>query len=209
MIKVLLVDDHEMVRLGLAAYLATTDDIEVVGEAGNGKEGVALAKKLKPDVVLMDLVMDEMNGIEATKQITENLPHTKVIVLTSFVDDEKVYPVIEAGAFSYLLKTSKANEIASAIRAAMEAESIVESKVAGKIMSHYRKKTQPSLHDALTEREREVLSLIVKAKTNQEIADELFIGVKTVKTHVSNIFQKLNVEDRTQAAIYAFRNQLD
>ncbi len=209
MIKVLLVDDHEMVRMGLAAYLATTEDIEVVGEAKNGREGVRLAKALKPDVILMDLVMDEMNGIEATKIITKQLPATKVIVLTSFVDDEKVYPVIEAGALSYLLKTSKASNIADAIRAAAIGEPVVESKVAGKMMSHYRKSSQTVLHDALTEREREVLSLIAKGKTNQDIADKLFIGIKTVKTHVSNIFQKLEVEDRTQAAIYAIRNKLD
>lgn len=209
MIKVLLVDDHEMVRMGLAAYLATTEDIEVVGEARNGKEGVELANALKPDVILMDLVMDEMNGIEATKQITTQLPNTKVIVLTSFVDDEKVYPVIEAGALSYLLKTSKASQIAYAIRAAANGEPVVESKVAGKMMSRYRKMNDPLPHDALTEREREVLKLIAHGKSNQEIADELFIGIKTVKTHVSHIFQKLAVEDRTQAAIYAIRNKLD
>lgn len=209
MIKVLLVDDHEMVRMGLSAYLATTDDIEVIGEATNGKQGVELAKSLKPDVILMDLVMNEMNGIEATKEITKHVPNAKVIVLTSFVDDEKVYPVIEAGASSYLLKTSKASEIADAIRATANGESVVESKVAGKMMSHYRSmnKTQP--HDALTEREREVLALIAQGKSNQEIAEELFIGIKTVKTHVSNIFQKLEVDDRTQAAIYAIRNKLD
>lgn len=209
MIKVLLVDDHEMVRMGLAAYLATVEDIEVVGEARNGKEGVKLANALKPDVILMDLVMDEMDGIEATKEITAQLPDMKVIVLTSFVDDEKVYPVIEAGALSYLLKTSKASQIADAIRAAVTGEPVVESKVAKKMMSHYRKMQQPLPHDALTERERDVLTLIAHGKTNQQIADELFIGIKTVKTHVSNIFQKLGVEDRTQAAIYAIRNKLD
>lgn len=209
MIKVLLVDDHEMVRMGLAAYLATTEDIEVVGEATNGKEGVRLAQSLKPDVILMDLVMDEMNGIEATKEITKHLPQTKVIVLTSFVDDEKVYPVIEAGALSYLLKTSKASQIADAIRAAANDEPVVESKVAGKMMSHYRKMNEPLPHDALTDREREVLALIAQGKSNQDIAEELFIGIKTVKTHVSNIFQKLEVDDRTQAAIYAIRNKLD
>lgn len=209
MISVLLVDDHEMVRMGLAAYLATADDIEVVGEASNGKQGIELAKSLKPDVVLMDLVMDEMDGIEAAKEITKHLPETKVIVLTSFVDDEKVYPVIEAGALSYLLKTSKASEIADAIRAASKGEPVVESKVAGKMMARYRKMNQPLLHDALTEREREVLALIAQGKSNQDIADELFIGIKTVKTHVSNIFQKLQVDDRTQAAIYAIRNKLD
>ncbi|PWA12178.1 DNA-binding response regulator [Pueribacillus theae] len=208
MIRVLLVDDHEMVRMGLAAYLSTIDDIEVVGEASNGQEGIRLALSLKPDVILMDLVMDVMNGIEATKEITKQLPEAKVIVLTSFVDDEKVYPVIEAGALSYLLKTSKAPEIAAAIRAASIGEPVVEGKVAGKMMNRFRDSNKPVPHDSLTEREREVLSLIADGKTNQDIADELFIGIKTVKTHVSNIFQKLNVEDRTQAAIYAIRNKL-
>jgi len=208
MIRVLLVDDHEMVRMGIAAYLSTASDIEVVGEASNGEEGVRLALEKKPDVILMDLVMEGMNGIEATKEITSQLPDAKIIVLTSFVDDEKVYPVIEAGALSYLLKTSKASEIAAAIRAAAIGEPVVEGKVAGKMMSRFREKRKPMPHDALTEREFEVLCLIGQGKTNQEIADELFIGIKTVKTHVSNIFQKLGVEDRTQAAIYAVRNHL-
>ncbi|OLO36457.1 DNA-binding response regulator [Alkalihalophilus pseudofirmus] len=208
MIKVLLVDDHEMVRMGLSAYLSTEDDIEVVGEATNGKEGVALALQMQPDIILMDLVMEVMDGIEATKQITSQLPKVKVIVLTSFVDDEKVYPVIEAGAFSYLLKTTRAPEIAKAIRAAHQGEAIVESQVTNKMMQRMRNQQKRVPHDELTPRELDVLKLVGIGKTNQEIADELYIGIKTVKTHVSNILAKLNVDDRTQIAIYAHRHGL-
>ena len=208
-IKVLLVDDHEMVRIGLAAVLATEEGIEVVGEASNGQEGVRLAKEYRPDVVLMDLVMEGMDGVETTRQIMQICPDCKVIVLTSYLDDEKIYPVIEAGAFSYLLKTSRASEIAQAIRAAANGQPVLESQVASKIMNRFRqpKKEVPAHHD-LTEREMEVLRLIAAGKSNQEVADELFIGVKTVKFHVTNILAKLGVEDRTQAAIYAYKNGL-
>ncbi|MEW9669171.1 response regulator [Ammoniphilus sp. 3BR4] len=208
-IKVLLVDDHEMVRMGLAAYLSTEEDIEIVGEASNGQEGVKLAEQTKPDVILMDLVMDGMDGIEATKQIRSVYPEGKVIVLTSFIDDEKVYPVIEAGAFSYLLKTARAPEIVRAIRQANQGLPVLESQVAGKIMNRFRQGESKSLpHDQLTVRELEVLGLIGEGKSNQEIAEQLFIGIKTVKTHVSNILSKLGVEDRTQVAIYAHRQGL-
>lgn len=208
-IKVLLVDDHEMVRIGLAAVLGTEDGIEVVGEAGNGKEGIRLALEYKPDVVLMDLVMEGMDGIETTRRLLAQLPDCKVIVLTSFLDDEKMYPVIEAGAFSYLLKTSRANEIAQAIRAAANGQSILESQVASKIMNRFRQpKPAAAPHHELTEREMEVLRLIAGGRSNQEVADELYIGVKTVKFHVTNILAKLGVEDRTQAAIYAFKHGL-
>lgn len=135
MIRVLLIDDHEMVRMGLAAFLEAQPDIEVIGEASDGSEGVRLAVELSPDVILMDLVMEGMDGIQATKQICRELSDPKIIVLTSFIDDDKVYPVIEAGALSYLLKTSKAAEIADAIRAASKGEPKLESKVAGKVLS--------------------------------------------------------------------------
>ncbi|SFM14935.1 two component transcriptional regulator, LuxR family [Paenibacillus sp. 1_12] len=208
-IKVLLVDDHEMVRIGLAAVLSTEDDIEVVGEASNGAEGIRLAQEYKPDVVLMDLVMEGMDGIETTKQLLKLYPNCKVVVLTSFLDDEKMYPVIEAGAFSYLLKTSRAAEVAQAIRAAVKGQSILESQVASKIMNRFRQpKPVAPAHDELTEREMEVLRLIASGRSNQDVADELFIGIKTVKFHVTNILAKLGVEDRTQAAIYAFKNGL-
>lgn len=208
MIRVLLVDDHEMVRMGLSAYLESQSDIEIVGEASDGEEGVRLAVEQKPDVILMDLVMEGMDGVEATRQISEVLHDTKIIVLTSFVDDDKVYPVLEAGAFSYLLKTSKAKEIAEAIRAAMKGKPVLEEQVTGKMLSRLRHSGEPKPHEELTQRELEVLKMIAEGKTNHEIADELFIAVKTVKTHITNIFSKLDVEDRTQAAIYAHRNKL-
>ncbi|MNZ59227.1 Transcriptional regulatory protein LiaR [compost metagenome] len=210
-IKVLLVDDHEMVRIGLAAVLDTEDGIEVVGEANNGAEGIRLAQAYKPDVVLMDLVMEGMDGVETTAKLLELYPDCKVIVLTSYLDDSKMYPVIEAGAFSYLLKTSRANEIADAIRAAARGQSVLESQVAAKMMNRFRQpkeQQQTMLHDDLTEREMEVLKRVAQGRSNQEIADELFIGVKTVKFHITNIFNKLEVEDRTQAAIYALKQGL-
>ncbi|KEQ23126.1 response regulator [Paenibacillus tyrfis] len=208
-IKVLLVDDHEMVRIGLAAVLSTEDDIEVVGEASGGQEGIRLALEYKPDVVLMDLVMEGMDGIETTRRLLQQHPECKVIVLTSFIDDEKIYPVIEAGAFSYLLKTSRAAEIAQAIRSAVKGQSVLESQVASKLMNRFRGPKQAAQpHEELTEREMEVLRLIAAGKSNQDVADELFIGVKTVKFHVTNILAKLGVEDRTQAAIYAYKHGL-
>ncbi|RSL34383.1 DNA-binding response regulator [Salibacterium salarium] len=206
-INVLLIDDHEMVRIGMSAYLSTETDIEVVGEAGNGESGLELIKKHQPDVVLMDLVMEKMDGVETTEKINSQYPEIKVIVLTSFYDDEQVYPAIEAGAFSYLLKTSKAETIAQAIRAAVKGESMVEAAVTKKMMQRMRGAEQ-SLHETLTDRELDVVTLIGNGKTNQEIADELFIGIKTVKTHVSHILSKLGVDDRTQIAIYAHRHGL-
>lgn len=208
MIKVLLVDDHEMVRMGVSVYLSTQPDIEVVGEAENGRKGSELALQLRPDIILMDLVMDKMDGVEATRAIIQEWPEAKIVVVTSFLDDEKLYPVIEAGATSYLLKTSRASDIADAVRATYDGETVLEPKVTGKMMSRMRQKKEQPLHDDLTEREFEILLLIAEGKSNQEIADELFIALKTVKTHVSNILNKLNVSDRTQAVIYAFRHQL-
>ncbi|MGX7366416.1 DNA-binding response regulator [Enterococcus casseliflavus] len=207
MIKVLLVDDHEMVRLGVSSYLSIQDDIEVIGEAENGRVGYEKALELRPDVILMDLVMDEMDGIESTKLILNDWPEAKIIIVTSFIDDEKVYPAIEAGAAGYLLKTSTAHEIAEAIRATQRGERVLEPEVTTKMMDRLTNRT-PILHEDLTNREEEVLLLIAEGKSNQEIADALFITLKTVKTHVSNILSKLEVEDRTQATIYAFKHGL-
>ncbi|ESU32157.1 LuxR family transcriptional regulator [Bacillus sp. 17376] len=208
MIKVVFVDDHEMVRIGVSSYLSAQPDIEVIGEADNGKTGVELALELRPDIILMDLVMKEMDGIEATKQIIEQWPEAKIIIVTSFLDDEKVYPALEAGATSYMLKTSKASEIAKAVRVTYSGQPVLEPEVTGKMMMKMRRKNNVELHEELTEREMEVLKLIAEGKTNQEIAEELFIALKTVKTHVSNILSKLQVQDRTQAVIYAFRHSI-
>ncbi|MCH4058161.1 MAG: response regulator transcription factor [Lactobacillaceae bacterium] len=208
MIKVLIVDDHEMVRLGISSYLSVQPDMEVVAEAENGAEGVTKALEVRPDAILMDVVMPVMDGIQATKEILKKWPQAKIIILTSFIDDEKVYPAIEAGAASYILKTSTAAEIAQAIRATTKGESVLEPEVTTKMMNRMAEKNQPQLYEDLTAREREVLSLIAQGKSNKEIADELFITLKTVKTHVSNILAKLQVEDRTQAAIYAFQHHL-
>lgn len=208
MIRVLFVDDHEMVRIGVTAYLSAQPDIDVIGEADNGKQAIELAMELKPDIILMDLVMKEMDGIEATKQIIEKWPEAKIIIVTSFLDDEKVYPALEAGATSYMLKTSKASEIADAIRRTQQGESVLEPEVTGKMMLKMRTKKEQPLHEELTTREMEILLHMTQGKTNQEIADELYIALKTVKTHVSNILSKLDVQDRTQAVIYAFKNHI-
>ncbi len=208
MIRVVFVDDHEMVRIGVSSYLSAQPDIEVVGEADDGKKGVELALELRPDIILMDLVMKEMDGIEATKQIIEQWPEAKIIIVTSFLDDEKVYPALEAGATSYMLKTSKAGEIANAVRATYNGQSVLEPEVTGKMMVKMRQKNTHLPHEDLTSRELEILLLMAQGKANQDIADELFIALKTVKTHVSNILSKLNVQDRTQAVIYAFKHAL-
>ncbi|MGV3464254.1 MAG: response regulator [Heyndrickxia sp.] len=208
MIKVLLVDDHEMVRIGVSAFLSIQQDIEVVGEADSGEKGVELALSLRPDIILMDLVMGGMDGIEATKAIMKEWPEAKIIIVTSFLDDEKVYPALEAGASSYMLKTSKASEIAEAVRATYAGQSVLEPQVTGKMMMRMKQGNKRPLHDDLTNREIEILLLMAEGKSNQEIADDLFIALKTVKTHVSNILSKLEVQDRTQAVIYAFKHQL-
>ncbi|MED3832517.1 response regulator transcription factor [Peribacillus frigoritolerans] len=208
MIKVLFVDDHEMVRIGVSAYLSAQSDIEVIGEADNGLKAVELAMELRPDVILMDLVMPEMDGIEATKRIIEKWPEAKIIIVTSFLDDEKVYPALEAGATSYMLKTSKASEIARAVRSTFQGQSVLEPEVTGKMMEKLRRPKITQLHDQLTNREMEILLLMTRGKTNQEIADELYIALKTAKVHVSNILSKLAVQDRTQAVIYAFKHSL-
>ncbi|MCM3739297.1 response regulator transcription factor [Oceanobacillus luteolus] len=208
MIRVLFADDHEMVRIGVASYLSAQPDIEVIAEADDGEPAVKLALELKPNIILMDLVMKKMDGIEATKRILKEWPEAKIIIVTSFLDDEKVYPALEAGATSYLLKTSKADEIAEAIRATYDGQTVLEPEVTGKLMNRMRKPKEEKLHEQLTEREKEVLLLLAAGKTNQEIADELFIALKTVKVHVSNILAKLEVQDRTQAVIYAFQHDL-
>jgi len=197
-----------MVRIGVIAYLSAQPDIEVIAEADNGAKGVELALNLRPDIILMDLVMKEMDGIEATREIIEAWPEAKVIIVTSFLDDEKVYPALEAGATSYMLKTSKASEIANAVRSTFKGHSVLEPEVTGKMMTKLRQKKVTFPHEQLTEREMEILLLIAEGNTNQEIADKAFIALKTAKVHVSNILGKLEVHDRTQAVIYAFKHGL-
>lgn len=207
-IRIMVVDDHEMVRRGICSYLETEEDLEVVGQANSGQSAVRLALELEPDVILMDLVMQDGTGIEASEQIKQHLPDVQIIILTSYLDEALIFPALEAGALSYLLKTSQADEIVRAIRLAIKKKSIIEPQVASKMLHKIQEDSRELPHSNLTTREFEVLSLIGEGKTNQEIADELFIGIKTVKTHVSNILSKLGVEDRTQAAIYVHKNKL-
>ncbi|MBO2537255.1 MULTISPECIES: response regulator transcription factor [Rummeliibacillus] len=207
MIRILLADDHEMVRIGVSSYLQAQPDMVVVAEASNGQEAVDLALAHRPDIILMDMVMPIMTGAEATEAIISQWPEAKIMIVTSFLDDDKVYPALEAGAISYLLKTTNAKQIANAIRNTYNGQPILEPEVTNKMMQRMRHKEKP-LHEDLTEREYEVLLLMAQGKTNQDIADELFIALKTVKTHVSNILSKLEVQDRTQAVVYAFNHQL-
>ncbi|WP_223700788.1 response regulator transcription factor [Sutcliffiella deserti] len=204
-IRVVVVDDHEMVRKGLLAYLITEPGLEVVGEGASGKAAIEIARKERPDVILMDLLMEDGTGIDATREIIKFHPSCKIIIITSYYDDEQVFPAIEAGAYSYLLKTARAEDIIQAIEKAIRNEPVIEPKVANKMMNRFRSQVKLP-HNDLTERELEVLMCLGDGLTNQEIGDELFIGVKTVKTHVSNILSKLAVADRTQAAIYANRH---
>lgn len=208
LIKILIADDHEMVRIGVSAYLSAQPDMTVVGEAANGQQAVEKALELKPDIILMDNVMPVMTGAEATEQIIKQWPNAKIMMVTSFLDDDKVYPALEAGAVSYILKTSNAKQIAEAIRKTINGETVLEPEVTTKMISRMRNNNNTALHEQLTEREMEVLLLVAQGKTNQDIADELFIALKTVKTHVSNILAKLDVQDRTQAVVYAFQNGL-
>ncbi|MBT2694399.1 response regulator transcription factor [Bacillus sp. ISL-55] len=206
-IRVVVVDDHEMVRKGIISYLETEPAIEIVGEADGGNKAVSLVKETKPDVVLMDLLMENGSGIDATREILSFYPECKIIIITSFYDDEQVFPAIEAGAFSYMLKTASASEVIMAIEKASRGETVIEPKVANRMMKRLRPQERKP-HDELTERELDVLKCIGEGMTNQQISEELFIGVKTVKTHVSNILGKLGLTDRTQAAVYANRNGL-
>ena len=203
--KILLVDDHQMVRLGLKSYLELQDGIAEVSEAVNGKEGVEQALASRPDVIIMDIVMPEMNGIEATLAILKEWPEAKILILTSYLDNEKIYPVLDAGAHGYMLKTSSAEEILRAVKKVAKGEFAIETEVSKKVEYH---RNHIELHEDLTARERDILGLLAKGYENQRIADELFISLKTVKTHVSNILSKLEVSDRTQAVVYAFQHHL-
>lgn len=206
-IRIVLIDDHAVVRKGLRAFLDTYTEIEVVGEAGGGAEGVALVARVLPDVALMDLVMPEMDGIEATRQIKQVSPSTQVIVLTSYGEDERIFPAIKAGALSYLLKDVGPDDLVRAIKAARRGEATLHPSVAARLMQELSGARSSPL-DLLTEREREVLACIARGMSNAEIAEHLIIGERTVKTHVSNILSKLHLQDRTQAALLALRERL-
>jgi two-component system, NarL family, response regulator LiaR len=210
-IKVVIVDDHEVVRQGLRGFLEVQDDFELVGEAGDGITAVEMVKKLSPDVVLMDLVMPRLDGIEAIRQIKANNPNTKVIALTSFTDNNKVFPAIQAGASSYLLKDISPNNLVEAIRAAYRGEVRLHQDITRKLMEQLSSSafsTHSTQTDGLTERELEVIRQVAQGRSNIEIAQILVISEKTVKTHISNILSKLHLDDRTQLAIFAIKNGL-
>lgn len=207
--RVLLVDDHAVVRQGLRTFLDLQDDITVVGEARDGVEALALAQELNPDVVLMDLIMPRMDGIEAVRRIKATRPQIQIIVLTSFGDDQKVFAAIRAGATGFLLKDISPHELAVAIRAARRGEASLAPGIATKLLQEIAVGASPATEEqALTEREHAVLALIAQGRSNRQISEELTISEKTVKTHVSNILTKLHLEDRTQAAIYALKEGL-
>lgn len=208
-ITVMLIDDHRVVRQGLRDFLELQGDIEIVGEASSGEEGAQLARDLLPDVVLMDLVMPGIDGVETTRRVKAVSPSSKVIVLTSFADDDKVFPAIKAGAISYLLKDISPEDLAHAIRAAQRNEAVLHPEVAAKLMQEFSApKSNEAPVEQLTPREMDVLRLVAKGMSNKEIADKLIISEKTTKTHLSNILSKLHLADRTQVAIYALRKRL-
>ena len=206
-ITVMIVDDHEMVRRGACSYLEAQPDISVVAQAGSGEEAVRLAQKHIPDVVLMDLVMPGMDGVEATRKLKNASPRTQIIILTSFHQDEYIFPALQAGAISYLLKDVKAAELLEAIRRAAQGEATLHPKIAARVIKTFRdlENEEASPFTALTEREMEVLKLIAKGYSNERIAEQLVISLGTVKGHVSNILSKLHLVDRTQAAVYAWQ----
>ncbi len=206
-ITVMIVDDHEMVRRGASGYLEAQPDITVVAEAESGEEAVCLAREHIPDVVLMDLVLPGMDGVEATRRIKDISPRTQIIVLTSYHRDEHIFPALQAGAISYLLKDVKAGELVEAIHRAARGEATLHPGVAARVIKEFRAGVadKSSPFSILTEREMDVLKLIARGHANSRIAEELVITVGTVKGHVSNILSKLHLADRTQAAVYAWR----
>jgi NarL family two-component system response regulator LiaR len=208
-IKVMIVDDHDMVRTGLRTYLMLEPKLEAIAEAGSGQAAIdllaTLAPERRPDIILMDLMMPGMDGIETTKRIIAAYPDMKIVMLTSFLEDDKVYGAIEAGAVSYVLKTVSAEELIYAITGAYKGMPVMTSDVSQALTRGLRQRTAQSGDEGLTEREKEVLLLIADGMSNKEIAEELHISIKTVKTHVSNLLMKCEQDDRTQLAVLAHR----
>ena len=212
-IRLLIVDDHEIVRQGLRTFLELLDDFEVVGEGSTGIDAVSLADELQPDVILLDLVMPEMDGVEATRRIMLANPDARILILSSFSDDDNVLPAIRAGAMGYLLKDIPPDDLADALREAHQGKAQLHPDIARKLMAHVQEpdsatNAMSSAVDDLTDREFEVLQHIGRGLSNREIANELSISHMTVKTHVSNLLSKLHLADRTQAAIFAIRQGL-
>ncbi len=205
-IQILIADDHAVVREGLRALIDTEPGMELVGEASDGLEAVQKSAALEPDVILLDLVMPRKGGLEAIREIKEQNPRARILVLTSFAEDEKVFPAIKAGAQGYLLKDSSPRELLQAIRDIHQGQPSMHPTIARKLMREIQRDSElPPAEEPLTERELEVLSLVAQGFANQEIADQLFVSERTVRTHVSNILSKLHLANRTQAALYALR----
>jgi two-component system, NarL family, response regulator LiaR len=206
-ITVLIVDDHEVVRKGVRAYLDTLPEFKVVGEAVSGEEAIGLATEHIPDVILMDLVLPHMDGVEATRRIKNISPRSQIVVLTSYHQDEHIFPALQAGAISYILKDMKMDKLADTVRKAAHGEVTLHPRVAARLIQeiHVPERDRLSPYTQLTEREMEVLKLIAKGMSNSKIAEELVISENTVKGHVSNILSKLHLADRTEAAVYAWQ----
>jgi NarL family two-component system response regulator LiaR len=208
-IRILIADDHAIVREGLRALIGTKPDMELVGEAADGVEAVLKARSLRPDVILLDLVMPRKDGIEAIGEIKRENPKARILVLTSFAEDEKVFPAIQSGALGYLLKDSSPQELLQAIREVYRGESSLHPAIARKLIRELNRPSDlPATEEPLTEREVEVLILVARGLSNQEIAERLVVSERTVRTHVSNILGKLHLANRTQAALYAVREGL-
>jgi NarL family two-component system response regulator LiaR len=209
-IEILIADDHVVVREGLRAFLDTQPDIYVIGEAANGEEAVRLATELIPDVILMDLVMPDMDGVEATRRIKRATPRTEIIILTSYHEDEHIFPALRAGALSYLLKDVEMDNLADAIRRAVAGEAILHPRIAARVIKDIQGtlEQEPNIFFELTDRELEVLQLIAEGLSNSEIEERLVISENTVKGHVRNILSKLHLADRTKAAVLAWRQGL-
>ena len=209
-IRVLIVDDHAVVRTGLKVFLDLQPDIEVVGEAADGSEGVAMARRLQPDVVLMDLLMPNMDGVTAIGRIKAERPETEIVTMTSFIEEEKVTSALEAGASGYVLKDAEAEEVAAAVRAAYAGEVHLDPAVARLLAQRMRDRKSPKdeLAEPLTDREKDVLRLLGQGMSNKDIGSTLFITERTARTYVSNILGKLGLASRTQAALYAVEHKL-